>query len=531
MGRDLDIIIKNALIYDGSGKEPFSASVGLGDGTIAYIGVDPPMSGLLIDADGMVLCPGFIDTHGHSEYTVIAAPGGESKILQGITTEINGNCGLSAAPLMGDAKARREDEFRELALEERWETFDDYFTLLKRKSPVINFATLTGHGNVRASIMGYKDSVAADDDISKMASLIEDSLSSGSFGFSTGLIYPPGVFTGTEEIIRLLKSVRRDKGLVYATHMRSEGDSLIESLEEAITIGSEGGLKVHLSHLKTAGKANWHKIDEAIRIVESAYDRGIPITFDRYPYTAASTDLDTLLPSWAYEGGNEREYRRLTDQETRKELIGSLRSRHDRTYYRSVFVSSVITEKNKWVEGKSILEIAETLHVAPEDAVLDLLIDERIRVGAIFESMSEDNLLRFLSHPLCMVGSDSSMRSFRGITASGKPHPRAFGTFPRYIGRYVLGKGLMPLEKGIRRITLLPSQTFGIDRRGLVKEGYHADLVIFDPGAIMDRATYGDPFEKPAGIRHVIVNGKVAVSEGEVVNGVRSGRILRCNAP
>ncbi|MGE5894625.1 MAG: N-acyl-D-amino-acid deacylase family protein [bacterium] len=525
---DLDLIIKNALIYDGSGGAPYRASIGVSGDRIAAL--SPELHGglAIIDGDGLCASPGFVDTHSHSEFTMLQAPSCESKILQGVTTEINGNCGLSAAPLLGDAHARREDDQRELGISERWSTMDEYFTLLRERKHMINYATLVGHGNIRGSVMGYRNKHAEAFEMTGMAELLSQVLESGVFGLSTGLIYPPGIFTSAEELIELLRLVKHNGSLVYATHMRSEGDRLVESVSEAIRIGRDGGFKIHISHLKTAGKDNWRKIDEVLGIIDEARSEGQRITFDRYPYTAAATDLDTVLPSWAYEGGNDQELLRLADNTARKKLIDHMRSRYkERNDYKSIFVSSVVTEKNKWTEGKSILEIAEARRVMPEDAVIDLLIGERIRVSAIFESMSEDNLRRFLKHPLCMVGSDSAVRNFSGITATGKPHPRAFGTFPRYLGRYIIGEKLMPLAEGIRRMTSLPAETFGIYQRGRIQEGNFADIVLFDPQRVSDRATYADPFQKPEGIRTVIVNGAVAVDNGEIQDGVRPGRILR----
>lgn len=526
-----DIVIKNGLVYDGTGGTPVVASIGITGERVAVIAPALPDGNRTIDAKGLCVCPGFIDTHGHSEFTILRAPSCESKILQGITTEISGNCGLSAAPLLGDAASRREQDLKELEICERWSSFREYFSLLQQRDIGINFASLTGHGNIRASVMGYRAGDAGEIEIAEMVTLVRRSMDEGARGLSSGLIYPPGIFTRTDEIIRLLADAGRGDKIVYATHMRSEGDGLIESIEEALRIGGEGGAKIHISHLKTSGRDNWYKIDEALTLVDQGVSRGLAISFDRYPYTASSTDLDSLLPAWVYEGGADAECRRLTNRETRASIIDYLRFRYpDASHYASVVVSSVATERNRWAEGKSILEVAASCGVSPEDAILDLILQEGTRVGAIFHSMSEDNLRRFLAHPLCMVGSDSAVRNFSGITAQGKPHPRAFGTFPRYLGKYVIGEGLIPLQEGIRRITSLPASVFELTSRGLLREGFFADLVVFDPSDICDRATFGDPFKQPAGIRYVVVNGAVAVSEGELTREATTGMILQRTA-
>lgn len=528
MGDTLDLLLRNCFVYDGSGGSPFRGNIGIKDDRIVLLGTESAESTVAIDVEGLCSCPGFIDTHGHSEFNIVAAPECESKVLQGVTTEINGNCGLSAGPLVNDAGERREADFIEAGITHRWTSMKEYFALIEDTSPVINFATLSGQGNIRASVIGYENRIPDKAEIGKMRSLLENDIYEGSLGCSTGLIYPPGVFTSTDELVDLLKDIGINSKLVYATHMRSEGKMLIESIQEAIRIGRETGWNVHISHLKTAGRDNWGKIDAALGAIEEAGKKGIRITFDRYPYTASSTDLDTIFPSWMYEGGNEAECEKLRDLSVRRALVEHLRSQYRSTaQYRTIMISTVTLEKNRWMEGKTIEDIAQTLGRDPEGLILDLLLEEQLRISAIFESMSEDNLRRFLAHPLCMVGSDSSVRNHSGITAKGRPHPRSFGTFPRYLGKYVIGASLLPLEEGIRRITSFPAETFGIAARGRIRSGFFADLVVFDPASIKDNATYRSPFEKPDGINYVIINGKVVVRNGEPVLRNKPGRILR----
>jgi len=309
--------------------------------------------------------------------------------------------------------------------------------------------------------------------------------------------------------------------------MRSEGKGLIESIKEVIRIGREANIKVHISHLKTSGKKNWHKIDDAISLIEEARKEGIKITCDRYPYTAASTDLDTILPSWVYEGGREDELERLKKSELQKKIKEEILDENPEIkFWENVNSASVSSEKNSWMEGKSIAYIAHREDSEPVDILLKILLEEKLKVSAIFLSMNEDNLRRFLSLPYVMLGTDSSARCTTGPTHKGKPHPRGFGSFPKFLGRYVRNNGLMSLGEAIQKITRLPAKAFGINKRGIIKKGAFADIVVFDHEKIIDRATFDDPFLKPEGIYYVVVNGLPAIWEGSPT-GINAGRILR----
>ncbi len=521
--RQLKFLLKGGMLYDGTAAPPIQADIGIAGDRIVFAG-DARAASVeaeeTVDADGLAVAPGFIDTHAHSEFTLLADPRATGKVLQGITTEINGNCGLSAAPLMGEARERREADIGEYDIPERWETFQQYFAILEARRPSLNAATLAGQGNIRASVFGYVDRSPSSDEMHRMKDLLGEALSQGALGMSTGLIYPPGVYTGTQEIIEL---ARHGYGLlgdrfIYTSHMRSEGDALLESLEETLRIGREAGVRVHVSHIKTSGRENWHKVDECIGLLERARAEGIGATCDRYPYTAGSTDLDAALPPWTYEGGNEAELGRLRDPETRKRIIGELPPEDER--WDGVVVSSVESDANRWMEGESVSAIGRRLGRSPHQALIDILIDEQLRVGAIFHGMSEENMKRFLGLPYCMVGSDSSSRCLDGPTRKGKPHPRGFGSFPRYLSMFADG-----LPAAIHRITQLPALTFGLEGRGLVREGSFADLTVFDTRKVRDTATYTDPFRTPEGIRYVLVNGSVVVRNGEYT-GERPGRVL-----
>lgn len=528
MKSDVELLIRGSNVYDGSGDEEFVADVGISGDRIACILKAPERysgsAGRIIEAKGLSLAPGFIDTHAHSEFTLIADHRAEGKVFQGVTTEVNGNCGLSAAPLLGRAREQREHDLQEMGIKERWATFGEYFRVMEKMCPVINYATLVGHGNIRASVIGYDDREPDEGDMREMRLLLKKAISEGALGLSTGLIYPPGVYSKTDEIVGLAEDINQ---YIYATHMRSEGDALVEAIKETLKIGKESGIRVHISHIKTGGQANWGKIDEAISVMEQAQGEGVRLTCDRYPYTAASTDLDAVLPSWTYAGGAGEELGRLKDEKDRYAVRGELLALHpEDEYWDRITISSLQLESNKWMEGKTVLTLANKAAKNPVDFLLDILVEERLRIGAIFHSMSENNLARFLSLPYAMIGSDSSARSMDGATCKGKPHPRGFGTFPRFLGRYARDQRLMSIGKAIHKMTMLPAETFGLKRRGLIMPGYMADLVIFDDQRIKDRATFEEPFLKPEGIHYVLVNGSPAVWEGEAT-GATAGRVLR----
>ncbi len=523
----IDFLIKGGLVICGDSHDarPSEVDIVIEGERIKAIG---RFTGLgfkeTIDVKGLCVCPGFIDTHAHSEFTLLADGRAEGKIVQGITTEINGNCGFSAAPLYGEAIEQREKELHELNINERWNTFDEYFRFLEGRGIAINFMTLVGHGNIRASTAGYADRQLSPSEKDRALAILDDAFRSGVKGLSTGLMYPPGCYSHTGEIMDFVHIVKIYGG-IYATHMRNEGDELLQSIDEVIGIVEKTGVNAHISHLKTYGEKNWTKINDVIDRFDNINSRGTVLTCDRYPYTASCTSLDSLLPSWVFEGGRDKELKRLKNKRERikDELI---RSCPDTSCWKNVAISSVVTDKNRWMEGKSIYDISMALNKRPVDCFFDILIEEDLEVIAIFFSMNEENLRTILKLPYTMIGSDSSARCFDGITARGRPHPRAFGTFPKILRRYVREDGILSLSEAVYKMTGLPARRFGIKERGIIKEGFFADITIFDPDKIKDTADYEKPFSRPEGIYYVFINGRPVVFD-ERPTGILPGRILR----
>ncbi len=538
------MIIKNITLFDGTGADGYPADILIDGERIARIIKSPGSRGAcpersrtggtdksfpdaeVIDCTGLAAAPGFIDIHAHSEFSLLVEPSAPSKIMQGVTTEVSGNCGMSAAPLIGEAAKARRSEFAELGIKQTWTDFSGYFDALEKARPALNFATYCGHGNLRASVVGYVNRKPAEDEFRKMEALLAEAMEAGALGLSTGLIYPPGVYSETGEIVRLAE-VAAKYGGIYTSHMRSEGARVVEAIEEAITVGREAGIPVQISHLKTAGQANWHKISEIIDAIEKARAEGLDVTADRYPYTASSTDLDAILPAWAYEGGNAEEVKRLKDPAARARLREEVLSGHPvPEYWGRVMIASVSTEGNRKLEGKTLAEAAEIRAQEPVEALFDILIEEGARAQAIYFSMSEDNLRTFLSLPWMMIGSDSTARGISGATRQGKPHPRGFGSFARVLGKYAREEKLLTLPQAVRKLTGMAADRLRLKDRGYIKEGLYADMVIFNPSTVADAATFDDPYQFPHGIEHVLVNGRFAVRGGEQTKA-RAGKILK----
>lgn len=525
----LDLVLKNGRVVDGTGTPWFFGDVGIKDGAIVEIGRVNQKAQAIINIYGQVVSPGFIDGHCHSDLMVLDEPESEIKLQQGVTTEVVGNCGMTPAPFTKQTldllRSYVEPVLGKTEREWSWETVEQYINSLHNAKPSENVATYVGHGTLRIAVMGFENRPASDGELDRMKGLLEEALQAGAVGLSLGLMYAPGNYTPREELVELGSVLQRFDGLL-ATHIRGEGDSLIPSIEEVIWIAERCSVPLQISHLKAAGKSNWGNVTRAMEIVEDARSRGIDVTCDVYPYTAGSTTLTTLLPPWALEGGVSRALERLKDPSTREKIKEELRREHDgwdnlvaSTGWESVYVSSLSKGPDATLEGKHLSEISETRGVDPTECMMDLLLEQDGKASIVFFHMAGTDVEQVLRWDRSLIASDSLHDQ------AEKPHPRLYGTFPRVLGRYVREKKLLTLEEAIRKMTSFPARRFKLGKRGLVAPGYAADLVVFDPGAISDEATYDDPKRSPEGISCVLVNSEMAVESG-VHRGARAGRAI-----
>jgi len=486
----------------------------------------------LLEATGLVVAPGFIDAHSHSDLSLLQNPRAESKIRQGVTTEVIGQCGSSAAPLYGGA-AKERSEFlgRTGGLQINWSSLGDYLTEVEKKGVAVNVAPMVGHGNLRASVLGWEPRAATPAELEEMKNLLRRSLEEGALGLTTGLIYPPGSYAPTEEIIALAEVVAAYGG-IYGSHIRGESDNLLEAVKEGIRIGREAGIFVEISHHKAAGRRNWGKTTVTLEMMETARREGVAVGCDVYPYTAASTSLSSLVPNWAQAGGKGAFLARLRDPAIRARLKEEIQKGipgWENFIAAAGFENILITRTNRPesdLPGKTLAEIARERQADPTEVVFDLLIEEEANIGMVLFFMQEEDVRRVLRYSEAVIGSDASAAAPYGWLGQGKPHPRAYGTFARVLGHYVRQEGWLTLEEAVRKMTGQTAARYGLKGRGLIARGYYADLVIFDPAAIADRATYQEPHQYADGIHYVIVNGTISVAKGEHT-GALAGRVLR----
>lgn len=484
-----DLLVRGGSVIDGTGAPAQPADVAVRDGRIAAVGEASASGGRVIEAKGLAVAPGFIDVHSHDDAAVIANPSVDFKVMQGVTTDIVGNCGAGIAPAGGEFQTYLQAGVSNVLgpmPQGSWQTFGEYMDAVEAARPALNVACLVPHGVLRFGALGLDTRAPQPAELAAMRERVREAMAAGAVGLSTGLIYPPGMFADTPELVELAKEASEAGGL-YASHIRDEGPRLLDAVAEAIDIGRQAGLPVQISHHKAAGGENWGRTEDSVRLIEQARVEGLDITFDAYPYTAAST------------------------------ILGSLARSPEAWDPDSVIVASV--RQRREYEGKTISQIAEMLDLEPAEALARVLREERDAV-AIFFIMDEGDVRRVLKHELCMIGSD-------GLPSDGgKPHPRLYGTFPRVLGRYARDEALLPLEEAVRKMTALPARRFRLERRGEVREGWAADLVVFDPRTVADIATYEEPRRYPRGIEYVIVNGEVVAEKGKQTQA-RPGRVLR----
>ncbi|OQA25332.1 MAG: D-aminoacylase [Verrucomicrobia bacterium ADurb.Bin345] len=518
----LDLKITGGRLFDGTGREPVAADVGVLRDRIEAVGdLSLAEARECVDARGLCVCPGFIDVHSHSDSYILIEPSAASKIFQGITTEIVGNCGASAAPRVGEY--RMPSDWRDKKYPGPWSSVAEYRALVDSVNPAVNIRLLIGHNSLRAGVIGYDAREATAEEIEKMSALLADSLDQGGAGFSSGLIYAPGLFATREEVVALAR-VAAGRGKLYTSHMRSEGARLLEALDETLEIGRRSGARVEVSHLKTSGRKNWHLVDSALDKIRAAQREGLAVAADRYPYIAACTDLDVILPDWASGGGTDETLRRLRDPATRSKIRDELTRHRDAQYWESVTIGSTHNPANAAFQGNPLVQVAASLDMEPVDAALHLMDTDALHTAAIFFGMSEENMWKILAEPYVMIGSDASLRAPQGPLSHDHPHPRAYGTFPRVLRAALDGK-TVPLAEAIRKMTSLPAGQFGLADRGIIERGRKADIVVFDPSAVRDKATYEQPHQLAEGVRALVVNGVPTLRDGRET-GKRGGRFV-----
>ena len=526
----IDILIKNSVVVDGTGKPAFKAAVGIAAGRIAAVAKDIEQeANRTIQAQGLHLAPGFIDAHTHSDLTLPANPRAESKIRQGVTTEVIGNCGGSPAPLLGSALEEARAEARSVGLDVTWTGMAGYLERLRHPGTTVNVVPLVGHNTVRGAVLGFDDVQPTPGQQAEMERLVAETMEQGARGLSTGLFYPPGFYARTEEVIGLARVAAR-RGGIYATHIRNESDRLFEAVAEAIEIGKQAEIRVQISHIKLEGYRNWEGADRLLAVLEDACSSGVRVGCDQYPYTAGVSWLAYILPYWAQADGARAVGERLSDPGARARLRkdweenrGEWEDRCGMRGWTDILITDYVPRPE--VQGRNIAEIAADESKDPLEAAFDLIVASEGQVECVCFGQLEDNVRILMRHPLVVVGSDGDALAPYGVLARSKPHPRYYGTFPRVLGRYVREEKVLSLEEAVKKMTSVPAERFGLSDRGVVREGAWADLVLFDAQTVADRATYTDPHQYPEGIPYVVVNGVVVVDQREHT-GALPGQVL-----
>jgi len=498
---DYDTIIRNGRVIDGSGNMWYRADIAIQGDTIAAIGRRlEGTTDQTIDVADRIVAPGFIDMHVHARGGIRELPAAENYIRMGVTTLVEGNDGSSSLPLA------------------------EFFTELEQIGPAPNYASFVGHGTVRGKIVGQENRLATADELAQMVDLVRNAMREGALGLSTGLFYVPGTYAPTEEVIELARVAGEMNGM-YISHMRNEADHLFDSISETVRIGREANIPVQISHHKTTGPLNWGNSVHALEMIDEARASGVDVTVDQYPYTASSTSLRAIFPDWSEEGGRSALVARMKDPATRAQLKREIAESlvRDRGGADRAVVNWYSPEPE--YSGKHLGQVAEALGLgdsiqAAAEAVL--IMEERGGASMVYHAMHEDDVRRIMQHPAMMVGSDGGVLKF----GQGKPHPRSYGTFARLLGHYVRDEGVLTLPQAVRKMTSLPAQRIGAADRGLLRPGMKADLVIFDPETVIDRATFDEPHQYADGFSHVMVNGKLVLADGEMT-GTRPGRVLR----
>jgi N-acyl-D-amino-acid deacylase len=526
-----DVLIRGGTVYDGTGKAPRPADVGIRGDKIVLIGdLSTAFAKVVVDARGLAVAPGFINMLSWSCDSLLADGRGQSEIRQGVTTQIMGE-GNSWGPVNDAIKKRMKADQTDIKYDIEWNTLGDYLYFLQRKGVSQNVASFLGAATVREYVIGLENKKPTAEQMEQMRKLVEREMRDGALGIGSALEYAPAYYADTEELIEMCKVAAKYKGK-YITHMRSEGVRLLEGIDEAIRICRAAGIPTEIYHLKAAGKANWKKMDEAIAKIEAARREGLTLTADMYGYTAGAAQLSACIPPWAMEGGEIVMRRRLRDTDVRKRIIDDIRNKTDwPNFYANagsadnVLLIGFRKDELKPLQGKTLAEVAKMRNKDPLEVLLDLLVEDDSAISTAYFITAEENIRKLMPLPWISFGSDEAAQAPEGVFLKAMPHPRAYGNFARVLGKYVREEKLLSLEEAIRKMTSLPATNMGLDRRGKLEGGYFADVVVFDPKTIIDRATYDKPHQYAIGVKHVLVNGVQVLKDGEHTDA-KPGRAL-----
>lgn len=512
--------IVNGLVADGTGAEPHENDciTITGDRLSMKSPAKSAASGTVIEAEGLVIAPGFIDAHSHSDIAILKNPKAENRLLQGITTEVTGNCGFTPFPVTKHNMEAMKGEYRRSGVRLRWRNLEEYSATVQRVRPAVNIAPLQGHGNLRSAAMGYVGRTPTGKEMAAMKRLLSESLRAGAFGLSSGLEYTPSSFSDWKELAELCTVVARHDG-VYATHMRDEDDHLGESVKESLNVSSRSKVKLEISHLKSTRRRNWGKVVDILHELDSKSRRNSRIGWDAYPYAASHTDLTITLPKYIMDGGFSSMLKAISSTGARSKAVMDMEGERSDEDWDAIVVEDIASEEIAHFNNRSVLQISKAMKTTPAETVLRLLESNGHDIPIIVHNMAEEDVDAVFSHKSTAIGSDSS------VYTGGHPHPRAFGTFPRAFARYVRQLNSTTMGVMVRKASALTAERFSIAGRGYVREGYFADIIIFDPETIRDKSTYENPTAEPEGVKFVFVNGILAVSNG-AITGKRGGRVL-----
>ncbi len=535
------ILLKDAKIFDGTGNPWYKGDISIKNGKVEAVSRHVHIShDKIIDCSSLAIAPGFIDIHTHSDLTVDINPKLESTIRQGVTTHVVGNCGISYAPVNPN-KAHLLQEYTQgicpldVKVNISWSTFEEYLNHEAKRGMSSNMVYFVGHGTVRIAVMEFDSRIPTDEELEQMKAHVDEAMRAGAFGLSTGLGHPPGLFAKTPELIELAKVASKHGGM-YVSHIRSYASALMEAIDEIITIGSKAQLPIHVSHLSVYGSPNWGASKKALEMIERKREEGMEITTDLHPYDSTSSFLINVLPPWVIDGGMQKLLERLKDDNTRKKITHDLKNGipgwkewipPEKVGFNNLLAVSLKSPKNKRLEGKSFEEIARIWNTDVYSAIYDLLIEENGEVTMMIKHMrGEEDIINIMKHPLSAFGSDAWTMAPYGPLKTGSPHPRIYGTFPKFLGEYVREKKVLSLENAIRKMTSYPAQILKLRDRGLLRKNFCADIVIFDPKTIQEKATYENSHVYPEGIEYVIVNGQMVIEKGEHLENL-PGMVLR----